>query len=114
MNIVIDNSALPYLFYIGMGIFLILVLLLIDLIGTVGGTIIGVLLGKGSFNEGLILGWGVAPKGDTELVIATLALNSGLINVSVFSAIIAVALISTFIAPIIFRLLVQKRMDLIK
>lgn len=93
-------------------IFLVLVLILIDILGTLTGTIIGVVLSNGTLREGLIVGWGVIPKGDTELVIATLALNSGLINVSVFTAIITVALFSTFLAPIVFRLIIKKRVEI--
>lgn len=86
---------------------LVFVLLLIDIVGTLVGTITGVLLSKGSLTEGLIVGWAVIPKGDTELVIATLALSNGLIDIGIFSAIITVAIISTLIAPVIFRFLVR-------
>ena len=93
---------------------LIFVLILIDILGTLAGTIIGVLLSKGTLTEGFLVGWGVIPKGDTELVIATLALNSGLITVNIFTAIITVALFSTFLAPIIFKILVKKHAKIIK
>lgn len=84
------------------------VLLLIDIFGTIAGSIIGVLLSGGNFLEGMLVGWGVVPKGDTELVIATLALNAGLITLSIYSAIIVVALVSTLLAPIVFKWLVEK------
>ncbi|HLC60362.1 MAG TPA: cation:proton antiporter [Candidatus Nanoarchaeia archaeon] len=87
---------------------LILALLFIDIFGTVLGTIIGVILSKGTFREGLTVGFGVVPKGDTELAIATLALNAGIISIGVFTAIISVDLIATFIAPIVFKFLVKK------
>ena len=80
----------------------------IDIFGTIAGTIIGVMLSKGSFNEGAIVGWGVLPKGDTELVVATLALQAGIIAVPIYTVIITVAMISTFIAPIVFKHLVRK------
>jgi len=89
-------------------LFLVLVFIVIDILGTLLGTIMGVLLSKGTFREGMIVGWGVIPKGDTELVIATLALNGGLINTEIFTVIIAVALFSTFLAPIVFKLLVKR------
>ena len=95
-------------------LFLVFVLLSINILGTLIGTIIGVFLSKGTLSEGLMVGWGVMPKGDTELVIATLALNRGLINVEVFTAIIAVALFSTFIAPIMFKILIKRHAELIK
>ncbi|MBI2651070.1 cation:proton antiporter [Candidatus Woesearchaeota archaeon] len=116
---VVSFGFLIPLFFVSVGInmnlntlssnlFLVFILLTIDILGTLIGTIIGVLLSKGTFAEGLIVGFGVIPKGDTELVIATLALNSGLISVDIFTAIIAVAVISTFLAPVIFNLLIQK------
>lgn len=87
---------------------LIFVFVLIDIFGTLIGTVMGVLLSKGTLKEGMIVGWGVIPKGDTELVIATLAFNSGLIGASIFTAIITVALISTFISPIVFKILIRR------
>ena len=87
---------------------LILVLLVIDVLGTVLGTVIGVMLSKGTFKEGLTVGFGVVPKGDTELAIATLALGAGIISIGIFTAIITVDLIATIIAPIVFKFMVKK------
>jgi len=92
-------------------ILLIFVFVIIDVLGTLIGTIIGVLLSKGTLTEGLIVGWGVMPKGDTELVIATLALSNGLIGIDIFTAIITIALFSTFLAPIVFRHLIKKHAE---
>ncbi len=92
-------------------LFLVIVLLVVDIFGTLAGTIAGVALSKGSLKEALIVGWGIIPKGDTELVIATLALNNGLINLNVYTAIITVALITTFIAPIVFKALIRKHVN---
>ena len=44
-------------------VWLALVLIFIDLFGTVGGTLLGVVLSKGTVKEGMIVGWGMAPKG---------------------------------------------------
>ena len=96
------------IFRISSNILLVVVLLIIDVIGTIMGTVIGVSLSKGTIGEALIVGWGVIAKGDTELVIATVALKSGLINIDVFTAIIAVAFISTIIGPIVFNKLIKK------
>ena len=89
-------------------IFLVLVLLAIDIFGTIAGTLIGVALSGGSLKEAFIVGWGITPKGDTELVIATIAYNGGLINVNIFTAIISVAILSTFIGTIAFKMLIKK------
>ena len=104
----IDVNAIPS------NLFLVAVLILVDIFGTLLGTIIGVLLSKGTLAEGLIVGFGVLPKGDTELIIATLALNAGLINTGIFTAIITVAMFSTFLAPIIFRILIKRHAEMKK
>lgn len=118
MHIVSFGFLIP-IFFVNVGLntnfnslfsnlFLVVVLILANIVTTVGGTVIGVLLSKGTLREGLLVGWGVTPKGDTELIIATLALNNGLIDSAVFSAIIAVALVSTFLAPIVFKYMIKK------
>ena len=70
--------------------------------------IIGVLLSKGTFKEGVIIAFGVLPKGDTELIIASLALQSGIINTVIFSAIVITALTTTLIAPVLFKIAVKR------
>lgn len=83
-------------------------LFLIDILGTLIGTIIGVRLFNGSWNEGYTLGWGVIPKGDTELIIATLALRGGLIDSKVFTLIVLIAFLSTLVAPVMFKYSLRK------
>ncbi|MFC1722982.1 cation:proton antiporter [Nanoarchaeota archaeon] len=84
-------------------------MVIIALFGTVVGTIIGVLLHKGgTFHEGLIVGWGVAPKGDVELVIAILALGRTLIGPDVYSALVLMAFFTTLISPLVFRYVLTK------
>lgn len=87
---------------------LIILLIAIATVGTVGGTILAVLSSKGKFKEGLILGWGLNPKGDIELVIATLALESGLINSSIFTSLVMMSLATTIISPIVFKYSILK------
>jgi Kef-type K+ transport system membrane component KefB len=87
---------------------LVLILTIIAITGTVLGSIIGILARKGSWKEGMLIGWGVTPKGDVELVIATLALGSALITQEIYSALIMMAMITTLVAPIFFRHFVKK------
>ncbi len=94
-------------------ILLVLILTTIATVGTVGGTILAVMLNKGTWREGSILGWGLNAKGDTELVIATLALQTGIIQQELFSVIVLMSFITTIISPIIFRKLLQKKEKLI-
>src|SRR3989344_343041 len=82
------------------------VLIAIAIVGTVGGTTLAVMLHKGSFREGMLTGWGLTPKGDIELGIATLALNAGVITSGIFTSLVFMAIITTLIAPLVFKYLV--------
>ncbi|MFC1742183.1 cation:proton antiporter [Nanoarchaeota archaeon] len=87
---------------------LVLILCGIAIIGTVVGSVIGVIIHGGKAKDGLIVGWGLSSKGDVELVIATLALANTIITESVFSALIMMAFFTTLISPIFFRYLMKK------
>ncbi|MBU1111880.1 MAG: cation:proton antiporter [archaeon] len=90
-------------------IWFIILLVLIAVVGTVGGTALAIKLNKGTWKEGFILGWGLNPKGDIELVIVALALEAGIITGSIFTSLVAMALITTIISPIVFKMLVSKK-----
>jgi Kef-type K+ transport system membrane component KefB len=82
---------------------LLIVLIAIAFAGTIGGTLIAILLSKGTLKEGLTLGWGLNPKGDVELVIITLALTAGIISYGVFTSIVFMSLSTTIVSPIMLR-----------
>ena len=65
---------------------------------------LGVVLSGRSWREGILVGLGITPKGDTDIVVASLALSAAVISPQLFSVIILVALFTTIIAPILFRL----------
>ncbi len=71
--------------------------------GTIGGSILAVLLSGGGFREGMLIGWGLNPKGDVELVIAALALKAMAITPSIFAAIVLSSVLCTIISPIAFK-----------
>ncbi|MEK6905328.1 MAG: cation:proton antiporter, partial [Nanoarchaeota archaeon] len=71
--------------------FFVVILIIIALLGTVGGTTIAIMLNKGTFREGMMIGWGLTPKGDVELGIATLALTAGIITPAIFTALVVMA-----------------------
>lgn len=82
--------------------------LLIATIGTVGGTIIATKLGGGKFKEGAILGWGLNPKGDVELVIMSLALEYLIITQQIYTALVITSIVTTIMSPIIFKQLLSR------
>ncbi|MEK6939788.1 MAG: cation:proton antiporter [Nanoarchaeota archaeon] len=92
---------------ISANVFFVVILIIIALLGTVGGTTIALLLNKGTFREGMIIGWGLTPKGDVELGIATLALKAGIITPAIFTALVVMALFTTLISPLMFKYLVS-------
>ncbi len=92
---------------IGQNIYFLLVLIGIALLGTVGGTTIAVILNKGSFREGLTIGWGLTPKGDVDLAIATLALKEGILSPGIFASLVLMALSTTIISPMVFKYLIM-------
>ena len=89
-------------------ILLITLLAIIATIGTVGGTALAYVLGKGTLKEGMLVGWGLNPKGDVELVIAAIALNAAIITQSIFTALVMMSLITTIISPIVFTHLIRR------
>jgi len=80
----------------------------IAIFGTVVGTAIGYRMLHGEKKQGWLLGWAMNAKGDTELVLAQLARESGLISPAIFSSLIFMAIISTLVSPIVFRHLLSK------
>ncbi|MDP3698141.1 MAG: cation:proton antiporter, partial [Nanoarchaeota archaeon] len=91
---------------IGANLFFVIILIVIALFGTVGGSTLAVMFSGGSFREGLMIGWGLTPKGDIELAIATLALTAGIITPAIFTALVVMALVTTLISPLVFKYLV--------
>ncbi|MBI4043328.1 MAG: cation:proton antiporter [Candidatus Diapherotrites archaeon] len=80
----------------------------IAFIGTIGGTTLGAVLAKHTPLEGFTAGWGLNAKGDTELAIATAALQAGAITASIYSGLIVMSVFATLVSPIVFRFLVQR------
>ena len=104
----VDVGLRTDLFSLATDFNLVLIFLAIALLGTLGGSILGVLLSKGSLKEGMIVGFGISSRGDIEVVIAKLALQVGLFTSIMFSSIVVMAFITTLISPLMFRYLARK------
>lgn len=94
---------------IGANLPLLLSITALALVGTVLGTMVGAHLTGRSWREGWLMGWALSPKGDVELVLAGLALKSGIFSLPLYSAVIVMAMLTTIIAPIVFRVLIHER-----
>lgn len=84
------------------------VITIIAITGTVVGSALGYYITHKNWTEGFVVGWAMNAKGDTELIIAQLALSVGAISQPVFSSLIFMAVFSTLLSPFILRRLVLK------
>jgi Kef-type K+ transport system membrane component KefB len=85
-----------------------LILFAIAFFGMIIGSLIGVVASRGTWKEGVLVGLGIAPKGDVELAIATLALTQGIISQNIFAPIVGMAVLTTIVAPIVFKFFLKK------
>ena len=58
---------------------------------------------RASIKQLYLVGWGMNSRGAVELVIALLALNHGLITQEVFSALVAMAIVTTLVFPFVLQ-----------
>ncbi|MBD3204190.1 hypothetical protein GF327_07890 [Candidatus Woesearchaeota archaeon] len=84
-----------------------IVLTIIALFGKLIGAVVGNILYKKSIREGLIIGWGLNSRGSTELFAILIAKKAGLIHNSVYNAVVIMAVLTTFISPIVFEKLAR-------
>jgi Kef-type K+ transport system membrane component KefB len=53
--------------------------------------------------DSLIIGFGMAPRGEVAMIVALIGLESGLIGQGIFVAIVLMSLLTTLITPIVYR-----------
>ncbi len=96
------------LFAIWNNLFFSVVLTFLAIGGTLFGTAFGYYITYKNWTEGLLVGWAMNAKGDTELIIAQLALSVGAISPAIFSSLIFMAIVSTLISPLMLRPMLEK------
>jgi Kef-type K+ transport system membrane component KefB len=84
-------------------LWIILGISIIAVLGKIIGAGGGALLCKFSWRESLQLGIGMVSRGEVGLIIAKLGLDSGYLPADIFSAIVAMILITTLITPLMLR-----------
>jgi Kef-type K+ transport system membrane component KefB len=62
--------------------------------------------------ESMIVGFGMAPRGEIALIIAVFGLSSGALSVSEYSVISAMAFLTTIAVPFVFSAMIQKPCEL--
>jgi Ca2+-transporting ATPase len=85
-----------------------ILLFLAAFIGKLLGIFIMVLMGKLNSREAWTIGIGLNARLTTEIIVAKLLLDAGLIDNNLFTALIAASSLSTLIVPLLFTLLVRR------
>ncbi len=85
-----------------------LILTVFALGGKVLGSMIGSYFCKESLKRGVLVGWGLNARGATELFAVLIARNIGVLGDEIFHGVVLMALITTMVSPIIFKVLVKR------
>ena len=82
---------------------LVIIITLVATISKIVGSIIATPFTSLNIKQTHLIGWGRNSRGGIELVIAEVARLNGLISIEIYSAFVAMAVITTFVFPIILR-----------
>lgn len=88
---------------------LVLVVLLIASLGKIGGAGLGAWLGGLPAKEALAVGFGMNARGAMEIILASVALEYGLINQQIFVALVVMALVTSLISGPAMQWLLNKK-----
>jgi Kef-type K+ transport system membrane component KefB/nucleotide-binding universal stress UspA family protein len=78
-------------------------LIAIASIGKFSGAFLGGAVGGLTWRECLALGWGMNARGSTEVIVATIGLSTGALSQSLFTMILAMAVVTTMAMPPMLR-----------
>ena len=87
---------------------ILLIALAVACLGKLVGCTIGSLWGGLRFWEGLSIAVAMNARGAMELVVATIGLSLGILNQQMFSIIVVIAIVTSFMAPLGLRLTMKK------
>ena len=84
-------------------LWLLVVIVVLAISGKVLGCGFGAWLGKFTLRESLQLGIGMVSRGEVGLIVATIGLQEGYLNETLFSAIVGMVLVTTLVTPPMLR-----------
>ncbi|HKT72943.1 MAG TPA: cation:proton antiporter [Steroidobacteraceae bacterium] len=84
------------------------IIILVASLGKFSGALLGGRIGGLSFDESLAVGCGMNARGSTEIIIATFGLTMGALSQSLFTSIVAMAVITTVSMPPMLRWAFQR------
>jgi Kef-type K+ transport system membrane component KefB len=91
---------------------LFLLVLAVAVIGKMLGSVISVFFADITFSQSTLIGWAMNSRGAVELIIAEVARQNNLIPIEIYSVIVAMALITTFIFPLVLNIYLKKQPDI--
>ena len=80
-------------------------LLLVAAVTKFAGVFLGAL--RGGWRRAVVIGWGMVPRGEVEIVIAGLALAAGAFGHEVYAVVVAMVVLSMLLAPPLLKPLVR-------
>ena len=86
----------------GILLFLVILTLVAIITKVIGCGIPARLMGLGR-KDALIVGFGMAPRGEVAMIVALLGLEAGIIDQGVYVALVLMSLFTTIITPIVYR-----------
>lgn len=86
----------------GIVVFLVVLIVVAILTKVVGCGIPAKLMGM-STKDSLIVGFGMAPRGEVAMIVALIGLQQGIIDQNLYVALVLMSLVTTIITPIIYR-----------
>ena len=98
LGIIADLHALSF----GILLFVIVLTLVAIVTKLIGCGIPAYLCGM-SVNDSLIVGFGMAPRGEVAMIVALIGLEEGVIDQSLYVTLVLMALLTTLITPLIYR-----------
>lgn len=88
-------------------IWLVLMVVVVATLGKLLGAMAAVPFANITMKQANLIGWGMNSRGAVELVIAELARANGLIPIEVYSAIVAMAVFTTLLFPIVLKKMIK-------
>ena len=90
---------------------LVIVLTVLAVLTKLVGGGIGARIGGINWKNSWLVGAGMISRGEVALVLAGVALSSGAVNTSIFSALVVMAVVTTLVTPPLLRILAPKQDD---
>ncbi|MEO8252254.1 MAG: cation:proton antiporter [Chloroflexota bacterium] len=97
----IDPSAFASISALGM----VVALVVVAVVTKFAGVFLGAL--SGGWRRAVVIGWGMVPRGEVEIVIAGLALASGAFSHEIYAVVVAMVVVTMLLAPPLLKPLVR-------